>query len=227
MELVWTPGYTAAQGGDPQAPGTYYITVTATDTGDGTGTPAVSQLVLPIVVANANRAPDIGDVSNAFVDKGSVIEIPVNAVDADGNPLQLTVSGLPRFATYTQTSSANGTASGVIRFAPGTGDRGDAAITPVAQDDGGGNVNQVLTQAKTFLDTVRSATEAPVITAPTQVVAVVGQALSVPILVSDMDQDALSYSATGLPIGAVITPQDQYGYAILTWTPTAGDIGGM
>ena len=44
----------------------------ATDDGDGTGVPAVSQLVLPIVVGNANRAPDIGDIGNAFVDKGSV-----------------------------------------------------------------------------------------------------------------------------------------------------------
>lgn len=41
-------------------------------------------------------------VSNAFVAKGAVLEIPVSAVDADGNPVQLTVSGLPSFATYTQ-----------------------------------------------------------------------------------------------------------------------------
>ena len=57
MELVWTPGYAQA--------GSYSITVTATDDGDGTGTPAVSHLVLPIVVGNANRAPDIGDITNA------------------------------------------------------------------------------------------------------------------------------------------------------------------
>ncbi|MCI4427871.1 MAG: putative Ig domain-containing protein, partial [Burkholderiales bacterium] len=218
LEIVWPPGYAQA--------GTYSITVTATDDGDGTGTPAVSQVILPIVVSNANRAPEIGDIANAFVDKGNIIEIPVSAVDADGNPVQLTFSGLPRFAAYTQNpSSANGSASGVIRFAPGAGDRGDYAITVVATDDGDGNVNQVLTQARMFVLTVKSPSEAPVITAPRQVVAVVGQALSVAISIGDIDQDPLSYSATGLPIGAVLAQLAQYGQALLTWTPAAGDIG--
>ncbi|UUZ69428.1 putative Ig domain-containing protein [Polaromonas sp. P2-4] len=217
LEIIWTPGYTQA--------GTYSITVTATDDGDSTGTPAVSQLTLPIVVSDANRAPEIGDVSNAFVDKGATLDIPVNAVDADGNPLEITLFGLPRFATYTQNPSNDGAASGTVHFAPGTGDRGDYAITVVARDNGSGNVNQVLTQAKTFVLTVRSPSEPPVVTAPSQVVAVVGQPVSVPISVRDMDQDALTYSALGLPSGAELTALAQYGQAMLTWTPTAGDVG--
>ena len=126
LELIWTPGYSQA--------GIYYVNVIATDDGDGTGVPSSTQMTVPIVVRNANRAPDIGDISNAFVDKGAVIEIPVSAMDADGNPMQLTLSGLPRFATYTQSTSANGSASGVIRFAPGEGDRGDYVITVIARD---------------------------------------------------------------------------------------------
>jgi hypothetical protein len=148
-------------------------------------------------------------------------------VDADGNPLQLTFAGLPRFATYTQNpSTANGAASGVIRFAPGEGDRGDYAITVIAQDNGDGDINQVLSQAKTFILTVKSASEAPVINAPRQVVVVVvGQALSLPVAVSDADQDALTFSAQGLPTGATLTAQTIYGQALLNWTPTAADIG--
>jgi hypothetical protein len=42
----------------------------------------------------------------------------------------------------------------VIRFAPGANTRGDCQIIVVAQDDGGGDVNQVLTQAKSFILTV-------------------------------------------------------------------------
>ena len=130
---------------------------------------------------------------------------PYRQLDADGNPIQVSISGLPRFATYTQNpSSVNGAASGVIRFAPGANDRGDYTITVVAQDNGDGNINQVLTQAKSFVLTVRSETEAPVITAPRQVVAVVGQPLSVALLANDMDQDALTWSANGLPVGAEI-----------------------
>ena len=218
LEIRWTPGYGQA--------GTYSVTVTATDDGDGTGVPAISQLILPIVVANANRAPDIGSIGNAFVDKGGVLEIPVSAFDVDGNPIQITISGLPRFATYTQASSSgNGSATGVIRFAPGANDRGDYTITVVAQDNGDGDVNQVLTQAKSFVLTVRSVSEAPVITAPRQVVAIVGQPLSVALLANDLDQDALTWNANGLPIGAELITAVQYGHATLTWTPTAGDIG--
>ena len=218
LEIRWTPGYGQA--------GTYSVTVTATDDGDGTGVPAISQLVLPIVVANANRAPDVGSIGNAFVDKGGVLEIPVSAVDVDGNPIQITISGMPRFATYTQdSSSSNGSTTGVIRFAPGANDRGDYTITVVAQDNGDGDVNQVLTQAKSFVLTVRSVSEAPVITAPRQVVAIVGQPLSVALLANDLDQDALTWNANGLPIGAELIAAVQYGHATLTWTPTAGDIG--
>src|SRR5690606_30231972 len=97
LELIWKPGYTQA--------GTYHVHVTATDDGGGTGVPLSTQAIIPIVVSNANQAPQIGSVSNAFVDRGAVLEIPVSATDADGNPVTLTVSGLPPFATYTQTGT--------------------------------------------------------------------------------------------------------------------------
>jgi len=217
LELVWTPGY--------QQSGTYYINVIATDDGNGTGSPLSSEVRIPIVVRNANRAPDIGDIANAFVDKGTTLDIPVTAVDADGNPMQLTLSGLPRFATYTQTTSVNGSATGTIHFAPGSGDRGDYVITVIARDNGSGDVNQVLTQAKSFILTVRSVSEAPVISVPKQIVVIAGQAVSLPVRVSDIDQDALTFSAQGLPTGATLTAQAQYGHALLNWTPGSSDIG--
>jgi hypothetical protein len=72
LELVWTPGN--------QQAGTYYVTVTATDDGNGPDSngivsPLTSQVIIPIVVRNANRAPEIADITNAFVDKGAVLEI--------------------------------------------------------------------------------------------------------------------------------------------------------
>ncbi|MDB5857580.1 MAG: hypothetical protein JWQ76_1269, partial [Ramlibacter sp.] len=217
MELAWTPGYAQA--------GTYYITVTATDDGDGTGVPAVSTVVIPIVVSNANRAPEIGEIANAFVDRGAVLEIPVTATDSDGNPLELTITGLPRFATVTQGVSSSGYAQALIRFAPGFQDRGDYAITVVARDNGDGNVNQVQAFARSFVVTARSTSEAPVITAPVQVVAVAGQALGAAILVSDLDQDALTITLDGLPQTASLVLDPQYGHARLVWTPTLADVG--
>ncbi|MES2942354.1 MAG: putative Ig domain-containing protein, partial [Pseudomonadota bacterium] len=230
MEIVWTPGYDAAQGGDPQAlqAGSYSVRVIATDTGDGTGTPAISELTLPMVVTNANRAPQIGNISNATLYKGATLDIPVTAADIDGNPVTLTITGLPPFATYTQ-STLTGAAhvSGVIHFAPGEGMRGDYAITIAANDNGDGNVNQTLAQATSFVLSVRSDSEPPLISAPTQVVALVGQPMLIPVSVRDLDQDALSYTLTSGPANASISADQPavYGHASIRWTPTAEDIG--
>lgn len=217
LEIIWTPSYAQA--------GTYYINVMATDDGDGTGTPAISSITIPMVINNANRAPEIADISNVILNKGSVVEIPVNISDIDGNPIQVSINGLPRFATYTQNPSANGQSTGVIRFSPSEGDRGDYTITVTAQDNGDGDINQVLINSKTFVVTVNSLSEAPVIYAPSQVAAVVGQVVSIAIDVRDADQDALAWQVNGLPIDASLVTFNQYGQAVITWTPTANDLG--
>jgi hypothetical protein len=77
LEVVWTPGYAQA--------GSYQVTVRATDDGNGTGTPASSELRLPIIVRNANRAPDLGALTGVTVERGAVLNLPVQATDADGN----------------------------------------------------------------------------------------------------------------------------------------------
>ncbi|MCB1943385.1 MAG: putative Ig domain-containing protein, partial [Candidatus Accumulibacter sp.] len=217
IEIVWTPGYTQA--------GSYQVVVTATDDGDCTGTAAVSKLIVPIVVNNANRAPHIVAPGNAVVDAGDVLEIPFSITDADGNAVSITINGLPHFATSTQTQAAIGEINGTIRFAPGAGDRGDHAITLVASDDGDGDSTQLLSEARSFVLSVRSLSEAPQIAAPRQVVALVGQPLTVALIASDLDQDPLYWTTGGLPLGADLTPTAQYGHATLHWTPTAADVG--
>ena len=92
---------------------------------------------------------------NAFVDRGAVLEIPVSAADVDGNPMTLTVQGLPAFASYTQLESSGGLVRGVIRFAPGVGHRGDYTLTVLAQDNGDGDINQVAAEAQSFVVTAR------------------------------------------------------------------------
>ncbi len=82
--------------------------------------------------------------------------------------------------------------------------RGDYTITVVAQDDGDGNINQTLVQAKSFVLSVRSDSEAPIISAPTNMVALVGQAMVIPVSVRDLDQDALTYTILSGPPGATL-----------------------
>ena len=213
LEIVWTPGFAQA--------GTYSVVVTATDDGDGTGTPLTSTITLPIIVGNANQAPVIGNIANAIIDKGTTLDIPVVATDADGDPVMLTVSGLPPFASFTQ--NANGT--GTIHFAPGAQTRGDYVITVTAQDDGDGDPDQVQAQSTSFVVTVRSQSEAPVVTVPPQSVAVIGQQIRIPVHVTDLDQDALNFAVAGLPDGARIETDPQYGIAWIVWTPTADQAG--
>ena len=45
----------------------------------GVYTQTLLQVNIPIIVNNANRAPTIGDIANAFVDAGAVLDIPVPA----------------------------------------------------------------------------------------------------------------------------------------------------
>jgi hypothetical protein len=55
--------------------------------------------------------------------------------------------------------------------------------------------------------------------------AVVGQGLPLPIVVRDLDQDALAFIAQGLPAGARIVTEPQYGHATIAWTPSAAQAG--
>ena len=93
-------------------------------------------------------------------------------------------------------------------------------LTVVAQDTATG-----MAAAQRFVVTATSLTEPPVFNLPQQIVAVVGQPLSLPINISDMDQDGLHLSSNGMPASATLTMGTQYGQALLSWTPTASDIG--
>lgn len=68
------------------------------------------------------------DVDNQTIARDAVLDVPLNAVDLDGNPIAITVTGLPRFGALVD--HGDGTAS--IRFTPSVGDRGDYAVTVVA-----------------------------------------------------------------------------------------------
>ncbi|MDN5416349.1 MAG: putative Ig domain-containing protein, partial [Acinetobacter sp.] len=216
LEIYWNPGY--------QQAGIYKVRVVATDDGNNTGTPLSTERIFTINVLNSNRAPEIGDLQSVIVDKGTVLEIPISATDKDGNPIDLQIEGLPSFATYTQVQSDSGV-KGIIRFAPQAGHRGDYTIRVIAKDNGDGDINQVQITSKSFAVTVRSYSEAPVINVPSISTAVAGQQIRIPIFVSDMDQDELSYVIQGLPTGAQLVKSNQYGYAEIVWTPTSNQLG--
>ena len=210
----WRPGFAQA--------GNYTATFTATDDGDGTGVALTSTVTVPIIVRNANRQPVVPALGLQTVSKGQVLDVPIVVTDADGDPITVRFDKLPRFATYTETS--NGV--GVLHLAPGDRDRGDYVVTLVASDDGDGEgPHGVLSATRTFVISSESPSEPPLLAPIGTKVALIGSPLQFTVRASDLDQDALSFSATGLPTGATLTPGVQYGSAVFLWTPTAGDIG--
>ena len=218
-EFSWTP--------DSESAGEYLFTFTATDEGDGTGNPGETSIEVPIIVSNRNRAPEIVPIENQNLQRGEVLELQLEANDPDGDPIEFAIANeslgfaLPDFITFTD--NGNGTAS--LLLEPGFNDRGDYTLTLTATDNGGGDEDNVLSDTYSFVVSVNSPNEPPVLDYIGDQVAVVGDLLELPIFVSDLDQDELTYSLTGLAIGATITPGDKYGEAILTWTPLAEDIG--
>ncbi|MDH5668993.1 MAG: putative Ig domain-containing protein, partial [Nitrospira sp.] len=238
-QLSWLPTFDQA--------GTYLVTVTATDEGTGSApgavpvpgldpVPLTSSVTIPITVVNVNRPPVLPDLQNQVVNRGETLDLPVTATDADGNPLTLiAVSGegqlvpeeapLPRFATFID----HGDGTGLFHFAPTVGDRGNYTITLYATDNGDPTPLTPdplpLTALETFVVQVNSPSEPPVLQYVGNQVAVVGQPLSFTVRATDLDQDPLTFTLTGLPSNATITPGVQYGTAVVSWTPTSEQLG--
>lgn len=156
------------------------------------------------------------------MDRDTVLQVPVQVTDPDGNPLTLTFQGLPSFATFTPTGSGQGT----LRFAPVAQDRGNYTLTVQAADDGdGGGAATVLRASYSFVLTVRAANEPPRLDFVGNRVAVVGQELVISLNAFDADQEPLTFTVTGLPAAATLAQGTIYGTAALRWTPTANDLG--
>ncbi|MGE3817844.1 MAG: putative Ig domain-containing protein, partial [Isosphaeraceae bacterium] len=212
--LAWTPGYADA--------GLYPITVTATDDGDGTGTPLVTSRTVAVVVLDTNRSPAVAALANRAVDRGAVLEVPLQASDPDGNPMVLSVLDLPRFGQFLDDGNGNGR----LRFSPGDGDRGNYTITVRATDDGdGGGPGAVLAGEQTFVLTVNALNERPRLSLTGNKVAVVGQTMTFTLTASDPDQEPLAFTAEGLPGTATLAPGPGYGTATVTWAPAVDDLG--
>ena len=207
----WQPGYDKA--------GEYEVTFTATDDGDGLE-PKTASKTVAIRVGDTNRPPVVAEVTNPTVKRGEVLDLVVNTTDPDGNALTVTGTGaggfgLPDFVTLTD----NGDGTTNLNIAPVDGDRGDHPITIVATDELGATVEY------SFIVTVEAFNERPVLDYIGDKVAVVGEPIEFTVYVADLDEDNLTFSATGLPPGATLTDSSTYGRATFSWTPTVEDLG--
>ncbi|NLS91835.1 MAG: hypothetical protein GXX96_06600, partial [Planctomycetaceae bacterium] len=218
--FFWEPDFDDA--------GEYAVTFTATDDGDRTGTPLFSSVTVPLTVLNFNRPPEITEIPNVTVRREEMLHLGVQATDPDGNPITLAAANalpgydLPSFVSFVD----NGDGTGRFQFSPDTGDRGDHTVTLDATDDGdGGGDTFKLTSSYSFVVTVESENDPPVLDYVGDKVAVVGEPFTLTVRAHDIDQEPLDFQVNGLPPEATLTPGVMYGTATLQWTPTTDDLG--
>jgi len=198
--LAWTP--TEAQG-----PGTYNVTVRATDTGSPS---QFDQEVITITVNEVNAAPSLAAIGNQNVNEGSNLTFTAVGSDTDTPAQTLTYSlvGAPSGATINPTS-------GVFNWTP-TEAQGpnNYTFTVRVTDDGPGN----LTADRSVTVTVNEVNSAPSLAAIGNQIVNEGSNLTFTAVGSDSDVPAqtLTYSLVGAPGGATINPTS----GVFNWTPT-------
>ncbi len=88
----------------------------------------------PVSIATVNKAPVLPALANVFVKSSNVFNVNVNGSDDPGDVLNVSVTNLPAFASFTP--SGNGT--GTISIAPGSDDLGIFKDVKVTVTDNSG-----------------------------------------------------------------------------------------
>jgi large repetitive protein len=196
----------AASQGGPNADGNYSVTVTAIDGNGGTVAQTFSW-----TVANP---PPVATNDNATTNEDAPVNVPVlsNDSDPDVDPLTVISATAPNGSVVI---NANGT----VTYTPDANFNGTDTITYTISDGNGG------TSTATVTVTVNAVNDAPVVDTPLSAQTGVDSApVSFPVAgnFSDLDNDTLSFAATGLPPGLSISPS---GVISGTLTPGASQGG--
>ena len=120
------------------------------------------------------------------------IDLPLLASDANGDALTYAADGLPPgLVINSEPGLISGSLSGTI-----------SGVYPVVATVSDG----LLSHSQTFLWTVTHVNRAPALTRPDSPVNGEGASVSMQLLASDPDSDALTFSAIGLPPSVTIDP---------------------
>ncbi len=135
-----------------------------------------------------NNAPTIVNPGTQNNSSGDTIALSISAADSDGDILTYSATGLP---TGLSVNSATGLISGTVTTA-------QTFNTTITVSDGQASANA------NFSWQVLSSNSAPVVTSPGDQNNQVDDTISLTITATDIDNDPLTYQATGLPTGLVI-----------------------
>lgn len=187
--FLWTPPYSTVTRSNVTA--LYTVTFTARDSRGGSRT-----LVVPITVRDANRPPTIEGLQDSYyINQGSALEIEVKGEDLDLDPLKYGVINiLPTGASFDSLRTHK------FSWIPTFSDSGTKQVIFEVRDDRGG-----IGRDTTYIQ-VQFTNQYPVIGALADTYFVnVNDSLKFRITATDGDRDSLTYSASGLPDGALFT----------------------
>jgi MYXO-CTERM domain-containing protein len=201
----WTPS--------EQQIGNFPVSFKATDDGDPA---ASSSEEIVISVSVDNQPPVLDSVGNQSAEVGSELSFTVNASDPDGDGLALSAANLPDGASFTD----NLDGSGSFSWTPSADQAGSYSVLFSVTDNG---VPQA-SDSEEISISVGGANNAPVLDSIGNQNVDADNQLSLTINASDADGNPLSFSASGLPDGAMLMDNNN-GTATLSWTPTSEQVG--
>lgn len=142
-------------------------------------------------VANVNDAPKLGDLNSASVEEGETASLLITASDSDGDSLIFAHGELPGGATLSDNGDGTATFTWITNYT----DAGSYNVAVNVSDPAGSKAEG------TFSIQVNDVNQPPVFDAIQDVSINEGEVLNIIISATDMDNDLLTLTATGLPAG--------------------------
>ena len=185
--------YSAAEtstAGNPQ--GQYTAVVTAVDDAGGS-----TSLAIAWTIAHVQQPMTVATPSAQTSVEGSTVTLSIMASGPDPGSLTFSASGLP---TGVSINASTGVISGTLDPAAAESSQGNYRVTVTTTNNLGQTANA------SFIWTVTSTGSTPVITNPGTQSGHERDSVSLPITLSNPADDAMVFSATGLPAGLSIDP---------------------
>ena len=140
---------------------------------------------LHVIYSVGNRAPALTNPGNQTSAENTAVSLQLVASDPDGDAVTYSATGLPPALTVDATT---GLIAGTLSYTSA----GTYGVTAIASD---GN----LASSQAFTWTVTNVNRAPTLTAPPDQTSAGNTTVSLQLVASDPDGDAVTYSVTGLP----------------------------
>jgi hypothetical protein len=187
--FMWEPDYGQA--------GNYFdVIFTATDNGIP---PLSDSEKISINVTRANSTPILASIGNKSINEGELLLFSISATDPDGDGVVYTVSNLPAGATFVEDT-------GTFNWVPEHGQAGNYLHVLFTATDNG---TPPMSTSESIVITVNNVNRPPVLDPIGDKTIEEGRTLVIVLTASDPDNDALTFSASNLPDGAIFDPNTQ------------------